>query len=157
MHAGFDCTIHIEPSPAVPACRMRHLRTIGAEELGITADFQLTPKLYVLMAWLIFRETLFILNRAAVDKGRKEWLTKISAYRARLRTQALCRHQTLSYSFQINIYTRPAMRYVDLTVALARDDSNPDVTDIPEYARSGMIYLFERMLVVNQSKIHKWW
>ena len=49
------------------------------------------------------------------------------------------------------------MRYLDLATALKRDDVNPDVVEIPEYARSGMIYLFERILAVNQSNVHKWW
>ena len=97
------------------------------------------------------------MNRAAVDKGRQEWLARVSAYRARLRTEALRKHQTMSYGFQINIYSRPQMRYLDLTTALKRDDVNPDVVEIPEYARSGMIYLFERILVVNQSNVHRWW
>ena len=92
-----------------------------------------------------------------MEKGRQEWLTTLLAYRTHHRTEALRKHQTLSYSFQINIYSRPRMRYLDLASALRRDDINLNVVEIPEYARSGMIYLFERMLVVNQSKVHKWW
>jgi len=49
------------------------------------------------------------------------------------------------------------MRYPDLGTTLKRDDINPLVVEIPEYARSGVIYLFERMWVVNQSKVHRWW
>ena len=57
----------------------------------------------------------------------------------------------------MNIYCRPKMRYSDLMNALKRDEINPDVLDIPEYARSGIIYLFERIAIVNQSTIHRWW
>jgi hypothetical protein len=49
------------------------------------------------------------------------------------------------------------MRYLDLGNALGRDEVNPYVLRIPEYARSGMIYLFERILVTNQSNLHRWW
>jgi hypothetical protein len=92
-----------------------------------------------------------------VEKGRKQWLQTLQIYRTHYRTEALRKHQTLSYNFHINTYCRPRVRYLDLANALKRDDVNPDVIEIPEYARSGMIYLFERILVVNQSNVHKWW
>ena len=102
-------------------------------------------------------ENFFRLNREAVETGRNRWLNTLRQYRTHYRTEALRKHQTLSYSFHINIYCRPQMRYVDLGNALKRDDINPDVLEIPETAGSGMIYLFERILVVNQSNVHRWW
>jgi hypothetical protein len=48
MNAGFDCLIQIEQLRTVPSFKMRHPTIIRAEELGITSDFELTPKLYLL-------------------------------------------------------------------------------------------------------------
>jgi|SRR5277367_654913 len=45
INAGFNCTIQVEQHDWIPAFRMRHLRKICAEDIGITPDFQLIPKL----------------------------------------------------------------------------------------------------------------
>ena len=47
MNAGFDCLIQIEQLRTIPSFKMRHPTVIRAEELGITSDFELTPKLYL--------------------------------------------------------------------------------------------------------------
>jgi hypothetical protein len=85
------------------------------------------------------------------------WLSTIKAYKTHYRTEALRKHQTLSYNFHLNIFCRPSMKYLGLTDAMKRDDVNPDVLAIPNFARSGMIYLFETLTVANQSNIHRWW
>ena len=92
-----------------------------------------------------------------VKKGRNLWLKSLQEYRAYHRTTALRKHQALSYNFHINIYCRPAVRFMDLVSVLRRDETNPVVLAIPEAARSGMLYLFERILVVSQSNVHRWW
>ena len=40
---------------------------------------------------------------------------------------------------------------------LERDEVNSELNKIIEMERSGIVYLFERMCIVNQSKIHQWW
>lgn len=97
------------------------------------------------------------MNRAAVDEGRQRWLNYLHAYRTHSRTEALQKHGTLSYDFHISVYCRPHMRYLDLHGVLRKTDGNPAVLGLPETARSGMIYLFERLQVANQSVIHRWW
>jgi hypothetical protein len=49
------------------------------------------------------------------------------------------------------------MKYLGLTDAMKWNDINPDILAIPDVARSGMIYLFERLMVANQSNLHRWW
>jgi hypothetical protein len=77
--------------------------------------------------------------------------------RTRAREEALRKHQILSYSFHVDVYCRPHLRYLELTDVLKRSEVNLEVLEIPEYARSGMIYLFERLVMVNQSSVHQWW
>jgi len=77
--------------------------------------------------------------------------------REQQRVEALHKHQILSYDFHLNIFCRPRIRYFELSDAIRRSDVNLDVLGIPEYGRSGMIYLFERLVVVNQSSLHRWW
>ena len=92
-----------------------------------------------------------------MERGRTQWLKLVRNYRNHCRLEALQKHQTLSYNFYLNIYCRPHMAYHDLTSLLKQVDINPTIIDIPNYARSGMIYLFERMTIVNQSSVHQWW
>jgi hypothetical protein len=81
----------------------------------------------------------------------------IQAYRDHLRNQALQKHQILSYKFHIETYCSPTLQFADLANTLRRREVNPNVSDIPTYARSGLTYLFERVVVVNQSPLHQWW
>jgi hypothetical protein len=92
-----------------------------------------------------------------VKKGRGGWLKALQEYRTYHRTTALRKHQTLSYSFHINVYGHPTTCFVPLVNVLRREDTNPVVLEIPETARSAMLYLFERILVVSQSNVHRWW
>ena len=103
------------------------------------------------------REHFLRLNRSLIDFGKNLWLSTLKSYGTHYRTEALQKHQTLSYTFYKNIYCCPRMRYLELGSALRHDEINPKVLGIPEYARSGMIYLFERILITNQSKVHQWW
>jgi hypothetical protein len=103
------------------------------------------------------REHFFKLNRVTIEYERPNWISTLEAYRSHYRNEALQKHQILSYTFHLRIYCHPRMRYPELENALQRDQVNPDVLRIPEYARSGMIYLFERILVTNQSNLHRWW
>ena len=157
MNAGFDCFIEIERTRWLGGLLHRKAKVIGAEGIGITPDFQLTSKLYYPVLRLICRRQFLQLNRGTIDRERQACLSALQSYRSRCRTEALRKHQTLSYNFHVNVYCRSNIHYLDLTETLRKQDVNPDVIGIPEVAKSGMIYLFERISVVNQSDIHRWW
>jgi hypothetical protein len=97
------------------------------------------------------------LNNTNAERGRQIWLKAIQTYRDHLRNQALGKHQTLSYKFHIETYCSPSLQFADLSNTLGRREVNPNVSDIPTSARSGLIYLFERVVVVNRSPLHQWW
>jgi hypothetical protein len=40
---------------------------------------------------------------------------------------------------------------------LERDEVNGGLIGIVDTGRSSLVYLFERICVVNQSKVHQWW
>ena len=157
MNAGFACSITVKPEHGSKRIHFWRRRTLSAKEIGITTDFQLTTTLYHLLWQLTSSETFLNLNRSTVERCRTQWLKMVKNYRNHCRLEALQKHQTLSYNFYLNIYCRPHMAYHDLTSLLKQVDINPAIIDIPNYARSGMIYLFERMIIVNQSSVHQWW
>ena len=126
-------------------------------KLGSPQDSKLLQTCMLLVLIWHLRQNFFQLNKAKIKTGRKNWLRTIAAYRDHYRTEALRKHQILSYSFQIHMYCRPRVRYVDLANTLKRDDTNPCILQIPDRARSGIVYLFERLSIVNQSVVHSWW
>ena len=103
------------------------------------------------------REHFLRLNKTLVDPGKRAWNTKLNEYRTYFRTEALQKHQSLSYSFYINVYCNSRLKYNDIPRILATNEVNTTILGITETARSALIYLFERMVVVNQSKVHQWW
>ena len=109
-------------------------------------------------SWVYYnREHFLRLNKTLVDPGKRIWNTTLTEYRTSIRQKALQKHQVLSYSFYINIYCNPHLQYQDIPLTLARQEVNPILLGIPSFARSSLVYLFERMVVVNQSKVHRWW
>ena len=154
MDQGFRCYIVVNADPLVERCDQTK---ISAEQIGITKNFRLTSKLYFPLPILISRERFLRLNRAIVERERNSWTKTVQDYRDYYRDEALRKHRTLSYSFHISIYCRPRISYLGLRDALKRNEVNTDVVAIPEFARSGMIYLFERLIITNQSKVHRWW
>lgn len=47
MNAGFNCSIKVMSTNPLSNVTFRSSTTISGQELGITADFRLTAKLYV--------------------------------------------------------------------------------------------------------------
>lgn len=154
---GFKCSLVIPRGPEILGRHMGLPKLLSEEKLGITSDFHLTHNLYVSFSLNQVRYQFFHVNRANVNEGKRLWRKKMDYERTCQRNIALRKHQILSYDFHLNIFCRPRLRYNELREAFTRTEVNPGVLGIPEYARSGMIYLFERLLVVNQSRLHRWW
>jgi hypothetical protein len=164
MNPGFNCSINLNSRWKGFRGIIRRQTIISSDDLGITPDYDYTPTLYQTPPPHAMdhgtngsREHFLRLNKTLVDPGRRAWNTKLKEYRTYFRTQALRKHQALSYSFYINVYCNSRLKYHDIPRILATNEVNPTILGITETARSALIYLFERMVVVNQSKVHQWW
>ncbi|CAG8460586.1 482_t:CDS:2 [Dentiscutata heterogama] len=144
MNSGFEVTItytnEFNSSPD-------HERTVGHDIIGITHDFQMTPQL----------ERLFTDNYEIVSKGLDQIQSIMQKYRKYYRDEAIQKEETLSYGFFINIYDNPSIPLETLPTLLMTTETNPKVQEIPVTDYSTLIYLYERMRIVNLSRAHQWW
>ncbi|CAG8466098.1 26770_t:CDS:2 [Dentiscutata erythropus] len=144
MNSGFEVAImytnEFNPSPD-------HERTVGHDIIGITHDFQMTPQL----------ERLFTDNYEIVSKGLDQIQSIMQKYRKYYRDEAIQKEETLSYGFFINIYDNPSIPLETLPTLLMTTETNPKVQEIPVTDYPTLIYLYERMRIVNLSRAHQWW
>ncbi|OLL25133.1 hypothetical protein NEOLI_000587 [Neolecta irregularis DAH-3] len=149
MNSGFECFImytHKEPGGCLPKKSIRR-STIGASLIGVTSDFRLTSAL----------EKLFKDNENTLDGGILEWQGTLKSYRTFYREEALAKETTLSYGFQISVFNESTIQYQLLKPLLAVTEINSNVIDLPAYARTELIYLYERMRVSNHTRLHQFW
>ncbi|CAG8463870.1 23822_t:CDS:2 [Gigaspora rosea] len=65
--------------------------------------------------------------------------------------------ETLSYGFYINVYDNPSIPLESLPALLMATETNEKVRSIPETEYPTLIYLYERMRIINLSRVHQWW
>ncbi|CAG8460770.1 38883_t:CDS:2 [Gigaspora margarita] len=144
MNSGFEVTITYtnEYNPSTD-----HERRVGHDIIGITHDFQMTPQL----------ERLFTDNYGIVTKGLDQINSIMQKYRQYYRDEAIQKEETMSYGFFINIYDNPSIPLETLPTLLMTTEINPQIQEIPATDYPTIIYLYERMRIVNLSRAHQWW
>ncbi|CAG8610899.1 10825_t:CDS:2, partial [Dentiscutata heterogama] len=124
-----------------------HEITVGHNIIGITADFQMTPQL----------ERLFTDNYETLSKGLDLVQAIMQQYRDHYKDEAVKKMETLTYGFYINVYDNPSIPLESLPALLMATETNEKVRSIPETEYSSLIYLYERMRIINLSRVHQWW
>jgi len=124
-----------------------HERIIGHDVLGITDDFQMTYQL----------QKLFSDNQKVVQKSLVQVQKVMDEYRQYYRDEARWKEEVLSYGFFVNIYDNPSVPLEALPALLITTEENKLVQAIPESEYPSLIYLYERMRVINSSRVHQWW
>ncbi|ODQ54346.1 hypothetical protein SAICODRAFT_70076 [Saitoella complicata NRRL Y-17804] len=148
MNAGFDVTITYSTTETGRFRKKSKERVkISGELIGVTSDFRLTPAL----------ESLFINNRSTLERGLTDWLDTLRSYADYWRNEALQKERILSYAFQMNVFNTPTIRYPQLPKVLEETEVDPIILDLPEWSKPSLIYLYERLRVVNRSRLHQWW
>ncbi|CAG8529899.1 7731_t:CDS:2 [Ambispora gerdemannii] len=156
MNSGFEVTItytdhgeingpddrEISPEPPPP-----HERAVGHDILGITSDFALTPQL----------QRLISDNSQLIESGFPKIRELMKEYRKFYHNEAVHKKETLTYAFFINIYDNPSIPLESLPTLLMSTEENPLIHSIPEAEYPALVYLYERMRVVNLSRVHQWW
>ncbi|RIB14861.1 hypothetical protein C2G38_1972554 [Gigaspora rosea] len=144
MNSGFEVTITYtnEYNPSTD-----HERRVGHDIIGITHDFQMTTQL----------ERLFTDNYGIVSKGLDQINSIMQQYRHYYRDEAIQKEETMSYGFFINIYDNPSIPLETLPTLLMTTEINPQIQEIPATDYPTIIYLYERMRIVNLSRAHQWW
>src|SRR5207237_247988 len=105
MSAGFTCSITLNRPSKLSRLNFSHPPKITSEAMGLTPDYDLTPSLSTpIRVYLILREYFLRLNKVLVDPGKRTWFKDLNEYKAYHRSQALRKHQILSYSFYVNVY-----------------------------------------------------
>jgi hypothetical protein len=122
-------------------------RVVGHDILGITEDFQMTEQL----------KRLFSDNKETVHIGLAEIQTLMEEYRQYYRDETKWKEETLSYGFFINVYDNPSIPLESLPALLITTEENQLIQSIPESEYPSLIYLYERMRIVNLSRVHQWW
>ncbi|CAG8491759.1 5235_t:CDS:2 [Dentiscutata erythropus] len=124
-----------------------HEITVGHNIIGITADFQMTPQL----------ERLFTDNYETLSKGLDLVQAIMQQYRDYYKDEAVKKMETLTYGFFINVFDNPSIPLESLPALLMATETNEKVRSIPETEYSSLIYLYERMRIINLSRVHQWW
>ncbi|CAG8515043.1 15568_t:CDS:2 [Rhizophagus irregularis] len=122
-------------------------RVVGHDVLGITEDFQMTSQL----------KKLFSDNKETVHIGLAEIQKLMEEYRQYYRDETKWKEETLSYGFFINVYDNPSIPLESLPALLITTEENQLIQSLPESEYPSLIYLYERMRVVNLSRVHQWW
>ncbi|CAG8644902.1 29056_t:CDS:2, partial [Racocetra persica] len=144
MNSGFEVTIMYTNAFHSGT---DHERTVGHNIIGITHDFQMTPQL----------ERLFTDNYKVVSQGLEQIQSIMQQYRNYYRVEAIQKEETLTYGFFINIYNNPSIPLETLPTLLMTTETNPQIQEIPVTDYPTLVYLYERMRVVNLSRAHQWW
>ncbi|RIA81350.1 hypothetical protein C1645_700902 [Glomus cerebriforme] len=122
-------------------------QVVGHDILGITNDFQMTHQL----------QKLLFDNQETVQIGLIEIQKIMEEYRQYYRDETRWKEETLTYGFFINIYDNPSIPLESLPALLITTEENQLVQSIPESEYPSIIYLYERMRIVNLSRVHQWW
>lgn len=141
MNPGFKITVSYVDTQSP------NERVVGHDVLGITDDFQMTPQL----------KKLFSDNKETVHIGLAEIQKLMKEYRQYYRDEAKWKEETLSYEFFINVYDNPSIPLESLPALLITTEENQLIQSLPESEYPSLIYLYERMRVVNLSRVHQWW
>ncbi|CAG8623522.1 8765_t:CDS:2 [Cetraspora pellucida] len=144
MNSGFEVTIMYTNAFHSST---DHERTVGHDIIGITHDFQMTPQL----------ERLFTDNYKVVSQGLERIQSIMQQYRNYYKDEAIQKEETLTYGFFINIYNNPSIPLETLPTLLMTTETNPQIQEIPVTDYPTLVYLYERMRVVNLSRAHQWW
>nr|CAG8491263.1 8510_t:CDS:2 [Entrophospora candida] len=122
-------------------------RIVGHDVIGITDDFQMTPQL----------EKLFNDNEDILETNLVSVQSVMKKYRKFYHDEAKWKEDTLSYGFFVNVYDNPSIPLEALPVLLVSTENNHLVQSIPESDYPSLVYLYERMRIVNLSRVHQWW
>ncbi|CAJ0923800.1 19125_t:CDS:2 [Entrophospora sp. SA101] len=122
-------------------------RIVGHDVIGITDDFQMTPQL----------EKLFNDNEDILETNLVSVQSIMKKYRKFYHDEAKWKEDTLSYGFFFNVYDNPSIPLEALPVLLVSTENNHLVQSIPESDYPSLVYLYERMRIVNLSRVHQWW
>ncbi|CAI2166476.1 7591_t:CDS:2 [Funneliformis geosporum] len=139
MNPGFKVTMSYD-NPS-------HECVVGHDVLGITDDFQMTYQL----------QKLFSDNQKVVQEGLVQIQKLMDEYRQYYRNEAQWKEEVLSYGFFVNIYDNPSIPLESLPALLITTEENKLIQAIPESEYPSFIYLYERMRVINLSRVHQWW
>ncbi|CAG8721789.1 16102_t:CDS:2, partial [Cetraspora pellucida] len=124
-----------------------HEATVGHNIIEIEPDFKMTSQL----------ERLFTDNYETLSKGLDLVQAIMQQYRDYYKDEAMKKMETLSYGFFINIYDNPSIPLESLPALLMTTETNEKVRAIPETEYPALIYLYERMRIINLSRVHQWW
>ncbi|CAG8473103.1 3957_t:CDS:2 [Funneliformis caledonium] len=137
MNPGFNITISFSSHECV----------MGHDVLGITDDFQMTFQL----------QKFFSDNQKVVQEGLVQIQRIMDQYRQYYRDEAQWKEEVLSYGFFVNIYDNPSIPLESLPALLMTTEENKLIQAIPESEYPSIIYLYERMRIINLSRVHQWW
>lgn len=120
--------------------------TVEADALGIPSDFSLSAAV----------AKLFHRNRAVIQARLPQLENLLKTHREYFFNLAEWKQRTLSHSFLFDVVAEDGLPLKELEHVVQTRERDENVQNLVSTHRGSIVYLEERMNIVNRSQVHQW-